>query len=245
LGSGSGIDSDGDNSITTSIANLSSESDDAPGTAKVVLRSQAASKNGLIVVGYLGRGADAGSTTSGVHQILTPTADAGTYDVVELSQDAKYDGGLRKLITDHVKGVGGTCPTIRVVVVGHSWGAYQARDKADWFHDEIKKAGGKPEIHLITIDGIVPSSTSYDPMTSAPQKKPKTFRNYYQTYDDDENVGLQIVGSQITGAINTKILKPQIVAWINEHPADSGHTGIDNMIATDVGLIVKGIAEGE
>jgi len=114
--------------------------------------------------------------------------------------------------------------TVRVVLVGYSFGANAAIKEIDRVHDLITKAGLVPEIHLILIDGINPNSPKpkdrnekpyphgNGPITSKSippetQSKLAGFTGYYQTSTDNfmkfnfplagANVKVKIAGAEV------------------------------------------------
>jgi len=76
--------------------------------------------------------------------------------------------GLRFQIGDSNLATGNT---VRVVLVGYSYGGKAAVDEVARIHDLINEAGLVPEIHLILIDAIDPASTppnGINPLTNMP-----------------------------------------------------------------------------
>jgi hypothetical protein len=71
--------------------------------------------------------------------------------------------------------------TVRVILIGYSYGAWRAIQEADLLYEAIDELGMVPEIHLRTIDAI-DADTHPDGLavTQGPTNKMKSFANGYQ-----------------------------------------------------------------
>lgn len=215
--------------------------DDQGNEGMVERISTAETKNGVIVLGYLGRGASPGNESNGINEILEPTGDTGNFDVFEFAHDAQYGESLGRLVREHIavlKEQGHECPKIRIIIVGHSYGADRARRVATWANQIVKSEKPAPEVHLITIDGIVQNSNG-DTMTNGPRLPTSSFHNYYQTNAQGPYF---LKGGAIAGATNHDVTT-EATTYAAPRPDDTTHTGIDNAISETVGNQVKSLAE--
>lgn len=127
-----------------------------------------------------------------------------------------------------------------VVLVGHSFGGYTAIERAKWFTSQVPKEQaswkqrGKTfsaDIHLITIDAIIPGTGKYQtsptPVTVGPTGL-SSFVNYYQISDVRPSPIVKIYGASITNAENNLI-------------PNGDHTEIDNDLAPEVSKQIQRI----
>jgi len=223
-----GLSSGGDTNVTTHV-NL----------------SRAPEINHVMILGYVGRGADpaADGTTpknpkSGIRKAFDPIAELKEYDVDLYAWNADATTSVSARLVEHYSDP--KCDHMTVIIVGHSFGGDRAIATARWFDQRLTQMSKDAEsegpptfnIHLIVIDAITRrSGTVYDPpppVTSGPGiESLGVFLNFYQTLGRPYGIR----GSEISSAENIRV--PGV-----------DHIEIDDHISGIVAEKIRGILEG-
>ncbi|WFB37176.1 RHS repeat-associated core domain-containing protein [Kiritimatiellota bacterium B12222] len=208
------------------VLGLSSGSDKDGGKGPAhVQYSKASELNQVMVLGYVGDGANPENKESGVALAVAATVELKKYDV-DLYKWGTYSDAVLARLKEHVDdGRKKKNCFMTIIIVGHSYGGDRAFSVANWFEDQLnsEEMNFPHKIHLFSIDSII-RGTRGIATSEGPDFSPETFQNYYQT--DGESI-YKLIGGSIPGAENT-------------HVRGTQHTAIDNDVA---GVISKKIIQ--